>query len=318
MAASPEKCNVARDKWEIDRGDLTILYECRIGSGTFTNVYKCHLKQGTVPVAIKLAKDNCADARKDIEREVNLMKCVGSHAHVVSLIGYSELYGGRLAILLELCSNGDLLTWLRHHPVRLSLAEDESERREQHNKCSAVHQQLLSIAWQVADGLVYLASRKLVHRDVAARNILLTESMEAKISDFVLPQGSEGNVLVSKAGELPVKWMSPESLRVGCFNTKTDIWNYGMLLFELYTGGTTPFEHVQPLDQLATLDRGERPPQPDCCPDKVYALMQRCWQMKPDHRPTAEEAKKELASVTEADYDHLKLCVDENQEDVQL
>ncbi|KAH7721722.1 kinase domain protein [Aphelenchoides avenae] len=99
--------------------------------------------------------------------------------------------------------------------------------------------------------------------------------------------------------------MAPEALKTGAFTAKTDIWSYGILLYELYSAGSLPFPHVQPYEQLGVLERGERPEQPESCPDHVYDLMRRCWQAEPDERPTALELKQYLEGIigsTSASY----------------
>ncbi|KAH7699128.1 Tyrosine-protein kinase F09A5.2 in chromosome X [Aphelenchoides avenae] len=115
----------------------------------------------------------------------------------------------------------------------------------------------------------------------------------------------------TKFGKLPIKWMAPESLKSGHFSNKTDIWSYGMLLYELFAGGQIPLSHVQPKEQLAALEEGDRPPKPDNCPEEIYALMQRCWRMNPSQRPTIADLMKDLERIIDASaaaFGYVELC----------
>lgn len=225
------------------------------------------------------------------------------------MVGHTTLEDARLALLLEFCSNGDLSNWLISHARCIKRPDIRKKTCEVHGDGhSVIGKQLVSFAWQVADGLVYLASRSLIHRDIAARNVLLTSDLTAKISDFGLCRRSEGNVYNTRCGKLPIKWMAPEALRTGTFTAKTDVWSYGVLLYEIYAAGSLPFPHVQPYEQLGILDGGERPEQPAVCPDNIYDLMRRCWQAEPDERPAALELKQYLESIissTSTAYEYL-------------
>ncbi|KAH7695935.1 Protein F09A5.2, partial [Aphelenchoides avenae] len=169
----------ARDKWHIPASELTITIECQIGSGAFANVYKG--RHGTTIIAVKIPREHSTEARRDLEREIEFMKALGTHPHILILHGYSMLDRNRSVLVLEYCANGDLSRWLLAHPKCLS-AEEEKPHCENHSNASDMCMQLLSFSWQIADGMAYLALRNLIHRDIAARNILLTDEMAAKAS----------------------------------------------------------------------------------------------------------------------------------------
>ncbi|KAH7699129.1 Protein T13C2.6 a [Aphelenchoides avenae] len=165
----------ARDKWHIPASELTITIECQIGSGAFANVYKG--RHGTAIVAVKIPREHSTEARRDLEREIEFMKALGTHPHILKLHGYSVLEGSRSVLVLEYCANADLSRWLLTHPKCLS-AKQEKPLCEQHANPSDMCLQLLSFSWQIADGMAYLALRNLIHRDIAARNILLTDEID--------------------------------------------------------------------------------------------------------------------------------------------
>ncbi|KAH7693452.1 Protein F09A5.2, partial [Aphelenchoides avenae] len=190
----------------------------------------------------------------DLEREIDFMKTLGVHPHILVIIGHITLECGRKALVLEYCASGDLSKWLISHakcinaiavqnevktPVPLPgtgpyfdfvVANGESQLNGRylyepcgcHGDQASVAKQLMSFAWQIADALVYHASRQVIHRDIAARNVLLTKDLTAKICDFGLCRRSEGNVYHTKFGKLPIRWMAPEALKSGAFTLKTD------------------------------------------------------------------------------------------------
>uniref|UniRef100_A0A1I7ZN98 Protein kinase domain-containing protein n=1 Tax=Steinernema glaseri TaxID=37863 RepID=A0A1I7ZN98_9BILA len=172
--------------------------------------------------------------------------------------------------------------------------------------------QLLMFAVQISYGLDYLAQKKYVHRDVAARNVLVHDKNYAKIGDFGLCRFvyAEGANYVSQGGRLPIKWMSPEAIRDYEFTTKSDVWSFGVLMFEIITLGGTPYPCVQPDDMYAYLDAGNRMEQPDNCPNDYYNVMMQCWNSDPNSRPEFSTIRQKLASQLEEvtdEYSYLKL-----------
>ncbi|VDM42147.1 unnamed protein product [Toxocara canis] len=158
-------------------------------------------------------------------------------------------------------------------------------------------------------------SRNLIHRDLAARNILLTKNMIAKVGDFGLCRHLDEAIYTTRGGRLPIKWMAIESLRWYEYTTKSDVWSYGVLLFELFSLGDGPFPTVQPNDMIAYLEQGNRNNKPNHCPEEIYELMQRCWLENPEMRPTFAQINTLLAHILQVDdaaNDYLTVVDDES------
>ena len=146
----------------------------------------------------------------------------------------------------------------------------------------------------------YLSSQKFVHRDLAARNCMLDSDLSAKVADFGLSRDIYEREYYSsdnKKCKLPVKWMSPESLEKGSYNTKTDVWSYGVLVWELLTRGVTPYPDVDNWEILNYLKQGRRMPRPAFCPELLYYILLRCWSDDPKQRPTFTDLVDEIQSL---------------------
>ncbi|GMR49530.1 hypothetical protein PMAYCL1PPCAC_19725, partial [Pristionchus mayeri] len=160
----------------------------------------------------------------------------------------------------------------------------------------------------------FLASRGIVHRDIAARNIMVDMRETCKVGDFGLSRsiGKEQGNYLFQARKLPLKWMPPESIEKYYFSTATDVWSFGILLFEIMTLGGTPYAGWLMAELFNRLKRGERMEKPDNCTDKLYEIMCKCWADLPSNRPTFTVLRKQLAELLEdaqqGDYDYyLKL-----------
>ncbi|XP_006812440.1 tyrosine-protein kinase CSK-like [Saccoglossus kowalevskii] len=151
--------------------------------------------------------------------------------------------------------------------------------------------ELLRFSSNVCDGMGFLESRSLVHRDLAARNVLISDAGLAKVSDFGLAH--EESYIVD-GGKVPIKWTAPEALRKGHFSTKSDVWSYGILLWELYSFGRVPYPRVPLTDVVAHVERGYRMEAPEGCPDQIYRIMMKCWDLDPKQRPSFSEISRML------------------------
>jgi len=150
---------------------------------------------------------------------------------------------------------------------------------------------LTRFAWQVAKGMAHLNTMKCVHRDLAARNVLISSNLIAKISDFGLSRAvyESGYYFKQTKGRLPLKWMAPEAIIEGLCTSQTDVWSFGILIWELITLGGSPYPGVPIASLVELLKSGYRMPRPDHCSQQMYEMMQMCWQEKPQKRPTFGE-----------------------------
>jgi len=288
--------------WEFPRELLEFGEE--LGQGAFGRVvrataYHCKVKlsqeesrcplrltdDATAPVnvAVKMLKeDHSEEEIIDLVKEIEIMKAVGGHINIVNILGScTQPLGQPLLAIMEFAELGNLRDHLRWR---------KGGRDEDHQDC---HQpvslrEMLSIAWQVARGMQFLSDRKCVHRDLAARNVVVAKDGVVKIADFGLARDTQESDYYRKTGEgkLPVLWMSPESLFAGLSTTMSDVWSYGVLLWEIVTWGERPYTGVPTEAVLDLVKDGYTMACPLHCPHKLYVLMRSCWHMEPSMRPS--------------------------------
>ncbi|CAH3185149.1 unnamed protein product [Porites lobata] len=166
--------------------------------------------------------------------------------------------------------------------------------------------QLFSLAWQIAKGMNHLAENNLVHRDLAARNILVGHDNQIKVSDFGLMRQIYEDVNSStKSKKLPVKWMAPESLYQGVYTTKSDVWSFGVVLWEMATLGGVPYPTLTNSELYRLLGTGYRMERPDMCSDDVYELITECWNEDPYIRPSFYRLIEKMEAIMERDAPYL-------------
>ncbi|XP_068734206.1 fibroblast growth factor receptor 3-like isoform X1 [Montipora capricornis] len=286
-----EYASVQKPKqWELPKSNVRL--DKKLGSGHFGQVMKGFLKtkQGTRVVAVKMLKENAdQQQKKEFLAELELMKTMSPHPNIVGLVGCCSK-SDEPFIIVEYCSLGNLRDFLRSSHGSVIYANLAG------NSLTLTCLDLLSFAWQCARGMSYLASQKVVHRDLAARNILVDKGHVCKIADFGLARDIYEKKQYLKLGEadLPLRWMAIESIFQGITTTLSDVWSFGILLWEIVTLGANPYPAMKRDDLIEQLRVGYRMPKPPFCSDELYAIMWQCWQTDPESRPTFLEIGKTL------------------------
>jgi len=253
-------------------------------------------KEGATIVAVKMLKDGHTDREMaDLVSEMEMMKVIGKHVNIINLIGCCT-QEGPLYVLVEYAPNGNLRDYLRaHRPCsgyERAIGDDLTTK-------TLTHKNLVSFSYQAARGMEYLASKRCIHRDLAARNVLVTEDRVMKIADFGLARDVHNIDYYKKTtdGRLPVKWMAPEALFDRVYTSQSDVWSFGILLWEIMTLGGTPYPSV-PIEKLFMLLReGHRMEKPPKCSLEIYLMMRECWQNSPHNRPTFCELVEDLDRI---------------------
>uniref|UniRef100_A0A4W4G4Z1 non-specific protein-tyrosine kinase n=1 Tax=Electrophorus electricus TaxID=8005 RepID=A0A4W4G4Z1_ELEEL len=260
---APSTAGLGYGVWEIDPRQLTFIKE--LGNGQF-GVVKYGKWQGRHDVAIKMIKEGSMSEDDFIEEAKVMMKL--RHENLVQLYGVCTKQRP-IYIVTEFLSNGCLLTYLREnlqHP-------------------SAV--QLLEMCKDVSEGMAYLESQQYIHRDLAARNCLVDSNGTIKVTDFGLSRYVLDDEYFSSVGsKFPVRWSPPEVLLYCKFSSKSDIWAFGVLMWEVYTLGRMPYERLNNTEIVDKVSTGYRLYRPQMANDKIYNIMMNCWHEKADERPT--------------------------------
>ena len=292
MNPVPQK-NVIRAR-EFPMSSIRFLQE--LGEGAFGKVYKgelngYHGENIVTKVAIKTLKENAAPKIKnDFRREVDLMTDL-KHSNIVCLLGVC-MKQEPMCMLFEYMENGDLHEFLIMHSPHsdVSVSDDEGAV---HN---LDHSDMLHIATQIVAGMEYLAGHHFVHRDLAARNILVGDNLTVKISDFGLSRDvySSDYYRVQSKSLLPVRWMPPESILYGKFTVESDVWSFGVVLWEIFSYGLQPYYGYSNQEVIEMIRSRQILPCPDECPARMYAMMVECWHEMPSRRPLFKELHSRL------------------------
>ncbi|XP_025831633.1 focal adhesion kinase 1 isoform X2 [Agrilus planipennis] len=272
--STPTTKNYQLLRSQIELGDI-------LGEGQFGDVHKGTFKtkdSNVVPVAVKTCKNpDPATAEKFLEEAYIMQKF--DHQHIIKLIGICP--DSPVWIVMELAKLGELRAYLQSNKNRLDLAS------------------LILYTFQLSTALSYLESKKFVHRDIAARNVLVSSHTCVKLADFGLSRwmGEEQSYYKASKGKLPIKWMSPESINFRRFTTASDVWMFGVCMWEILMLGVKPFQGIKNNDVIGKIENGERLALPPNCPPRLYSLMSQCWSYEPSKRPSFKEIKEILQEI---------------------
>ncbi|XP_075050265.1 fibroblast growth factor receptor 3 isoform X3 [Mixophyes fleayi] len=316
MLANVSELGLPADpKWEFARTRLTLGKP--LGEGCFGQVVMAEAigidkdkPNKSLTVAVKMLKDDATDKDlSDLVSEMEMMKMIGKHKNIINLLGACT-QDGPLYVLVEYASKGNLREYLRaRRPPGMDYSFDTCKIPAE----QLTFKDLVSCAYQVARGMEYLASQKCIHRDLAARNVLVTDDNVMKIADFGLARDIHNIDYYKKTtnGRLPVKWMAPEALFDRVYTHQSDVWSFGVLLWEIFTLGGSPYPGIPVEELFKLLKEGHRMDKPANCTHELYMIMRECWHAVPSQRPTFKQLVEDLdraLTVTSTD-EYLDLSV---------
>uniref|UniRef100_A0A667ZW00 receptor protein-tyrosine kinase n=1 Tax=Myripristis murdjan TaxID=586833 RepID=A0A667ZW00_9TELE len=284
--------------WELPRDRLTLGKP--LGEGCFGQVVLAEAlgidrnkPTRLTKVAVKMLKADATEKDlSDLISEMEMMKMIGKHKNIINLLGACT-QDGPLYVIVEYASQGNLREYLR---ARRPVGQEYWSGLRQGSLGNLEIRELVSAAYQVARGMAYLASKKCIHRDLAARNVLVTEDNVMKIADFGLARDIHHIDYYKKTtnGRLPVKWMAPEALFDRIYTHQSDVWSFGVLLWEIFTLGGSPYPGVPVEELFKLLKEGHRMERPSACTQELYVLMRDCWHAVPSRRPTFQQLVDDL------------------------
>ncbi|CAG9856093.1 unnamed protein product [Phyllotreta striolata] len=283
----PEYPIYPQDHWEMDPDDIELVTV--LGKGNFGTVYQGLIKSKDHVCAVKVVNEALNEyQRMEILVEASVMKAFSDCYHVVRLLGVVSTRQPPF-VVMELMERGDLRNYLRK-------MRDSSQ--------DLTSNEIYRMAVEIADGMAYLSARKFVHRDLAARNCMVAADRTVKVGDFGMTRDIYTTDYYRKAskGLLPVRWMAPESLADGVFTTDSDVWSFGIVLWEIATLAEQPYqglsnENVRQF--IISKGRLTRPPE---CSDLLYDIMKQCWSWRPGDRPSFWDIVERLEDKVSEDF----------------
>ncbi len=272
----------AKKEWEVERKEIKLIK--KLGEGRFKEVWEGMWNEKRV--AVKTIKSGKTMSAEEFLKETEIMKCI-SHKTLVELFAVCTREEP-MYIVIELMTNGSLLDYLRR------------------NKASLDQKQLIEMCGEIAEGMVRLELRNCVHRDLAARNILVSGNLTCKVGNFGLAciDYREDRTPI----KLPIKWTAPESAKHRRFTVKSDVWSFGIVLYEAITYGKLPYVGMTNAEVLEKVQQGYRMPKPSGCPNKLYDIMLQCWKEKPEDRSTFEALQFQMEDFfATAQYQYINI-----------
>ncbi|XP_059351940.1 vascular endothelial growth factor receptor 1-like [Daphnia carinata] len=344
-------------RWEFPRNRLTL--GIQLGTGCFGRVVKAEAvglkdsKETVKTVAVKMIKSQSdAVAMDALISELKILIYLGSHLNIVNLLGActKDIVKGELLVIVEYCRFGNLQTYLINHRDQFinqlddfgnmksgidpeqthehlnlpangerNIQQNANVERDPASNFTISTRDLISWAFQIARGMEYLSSKKVLHGDLAARNVLLGDDGVVKVADFGMARKMYCNDYYEKKsqGLLPVKWMAIESFTDQIFSSQSDVWSYGIFLWELFSLGKAPYPgRNAKFELIKVLQNGYRMEKPDNAPNFFGEIMANCWKSEPNERPTFVQLQQTIGNymepLTTADY--LDVSVPDNDE----
>ncbi|KAJ0004996.1 hypothetical protein NQD34_011210 [Periophthalmus magnuspinnatus] len=289
-------------RWEFARDRLTLGKP--LGEGCFGQVVMAEAlgidkdkPKEAVTVAVKMLKDDATEKDlSDLVSEMEMMKMIGKHKNIINLLG---------ACTQDESTCGPAPGM--EYSYDIARVSDEQ----------LTFKDLVSCTYQVARGMEYLASQKCIHRDLAARNVLVTESNVMKIADFGLARDVHNIDYYKKTtnGRLPVKWMAPEALFDRVYTHQSDVWSFGVLMWEIFTLGGSPYPGIPVEELFKLLKEGHRMDKPGNCTNELYMMMKDCWHAISSQRPTFKQLVEDLDRILtlNTNEEYLDLCTPTEQ-----
>ncbi|KAL6118295.1 tec [Pungitius sinensis] len=276
--SAPSTAGFSYEKWEIDPSELTFMKE--LGSGQF-GVVRLGKWRAQHRVAIKAIKAGAMFEEDFIEEAKVMMRL--SHPKLVQLYGVCSQQKP-IYIVTEFMEHGCLLNFLRQRRGSFSLGS------------------LLSICLDVSEAMEHLEAHGFIHRDLASRNCLVNDFLVVKVSDFGMTRYVLDDQYTSSSGaKFPVKWSPPEVFNFCRYSSKSDVWSYGVLMWEVFTEGRMPFEQNQNHEVVTMVTKGQRLYRPKMAPAAIYDIMQLTWQERPDDRPPFSQLCRMISDALEGD-----------------
>ncbi|XP_045478600.1 tyrosine-protein kinase Btk29A isoform X2 [Harmonia axyridis] len=275
---APATAGLSHDKWEIDHNELMLLEE--LGSGQF-GVVRRGKWRGSIDVAVKMMKEGTMSEDDFIEEAKVMTKL--QHTNLVQLYGVCSK-SRPIFIVTEYMRYGSLLNHLRRHESSLSNNQGL----------------LLDMCIQICKGMSYLERHNYIHRDLAARNCLVGTENIVKVADFGLARYVLDDQYTSSGGsKFPIKWAPPEVLNFTRFSSKSDVWAYGVLMWEVFTCGKMPYGRLKNTEVVERVQKGLILEKPKACYKEVYDIMRMCWSHLPENRPSFRVLKEQMLMISQ-------------------